>query len=104
MVNLADAYMRGSIITINTLGADPSLAVQTRMVTEQEKRLALYWAAMARQTVRTSTVLPARERRTVLLAADSNMVAILIGSSANAAQITELMEEIWQTQNAGSGR
>lgn len=77
MVNLADALNR-----------------------QGDHKSALFWAASARQHAHEDLILPERERRTVIMAANSNMVSILLAQpKPKAPLITELLEEIWQLQS-----
>lgn len=82
MVNLADAFSRSG-----------------------DRKSALLLATSARQHAHDDGLLPERERRTVIMAANSNMAAILITQQpVNATLITELLEEIWQLQSAPSAK
>jgi len=104
MVNLADAYAKGTIGTMTTLGMRRGSIGTFRIPPDEEHlRLALFWAAMARQHAHEDGLLPERERRTVIMAANSDMVSILLTQQpANAPLITELLEEIWQLQSGAS--
>ncbi len=131
MVNLADAWAKRSIVKfhtviINTSGF-PASAAEILTVPDEEptpemqKALILAWDA--RRHVKGDGILPERERRTILLAADSDLVSILIAWQKSVVQIqpldrtdiiavasapakteliTELLEEIWQLQSAAA--